>query len=185
MKKVISVNVGTPNEIGRKGNKKILSAILKQPVRGLVTVRKLKLDGDQQADLSVHGGVDKAVYAYPSEHYEYWHKKFPDLKMAWGTFGENLTIAGLLEQDVHVGDQYEIGTTRFEVTQPRFPCFKLGIRFGDQSMISLFLESERTGFYLKVLKEGQVEANDSIKRVHFNRSGETITSIARMVKKSG
>ncbi len=185
MKKVISVNVGTPAEIGRKGNRKILSAILKQPVRGPVTVRKLNLDGDRQADLSVHGGVDKAVYAYPSEHYEDWRKKFPDLKMDWGTFGENLTIAGLLEQDVHVGDQLEIGTAVFEVTQPRFPCFKLGIRFGDQSMIASFLESERTGFYLKVLKEGQVQAGEAIKRIHFNRIGETITSIVRMVKKSG
>jgi MOSC domain-containing protein YiiM len=185
MKKVISVNVGTPAEIGREGTRKILSAILKRSVRGPVTVRKLNLDGDRQADLSVHGGVDKVVYAYPSEHYGYWRKKFSDLKMEWGFFGENLTIAGLLEQGVHVGDQLEIGTSVFEVTQSRFPCFKLGIRLGDQAMISSFLESESTGFYLKILKEGQVEANDSIKRVHFNRSGETITSIVRIVKKSG
>jgi MOSC domain-containing protein YiiM len=185
MKKVISINVGTPTEIGRKGNRKILSGILKQPIRGPVTVRKLNLDGDRQADLSVHGGVNKAVYAYPSEHYAYWPRKFPEMKMDWGLFGENLTTEGLLEKNVYVGDQFEIGTSVFEVTQPRFPCFRLGIRFGDRSMITSFLESERIRFYLKVLKEGQVEAGDRIGQVHSNRNAETITSIVRMVRKSG
>jgi len=112
-------------------------------------------------------------------------RNFRKRKWTGGFFGENLTTEGLLEPDMHVGDQFEIGSSIFEVTQPRLPCFKLGIRFGDQSVITSFLESERTGFYLKVLKEGQVEAMDTIRQVHSNRNGETITSIVRMVKKSG
>jgi MOSC domain-containing protein YiiM len=181
--KIISVNVGTPKEIARSGSKKILSAIAKTPIEGPVFVRKLNLEGDRQADLSVHGGVNKAVYGYPSEHYAYWEKKFPDRKLAWGYFGENLTTEGLLEKDVHVGDQFDIGSVRLEATQPRFPCYKLGIRFADDSMLKWFLDSEKSGFYFKVLKEGKVDTGDAIKRVRSCSNGETITSIVRAVKK--
>jgi MOSC domain-containing protein YiiM len=184
MKKVISVNVGTPKEIAKKGSRKIFSAIFKMPIHGPVTVRRLNLDGDRQADLTVHGGADKAVYVYPSEHYTYWKEKFPDMKLDWGSFGENLTTEGFLESEVHLGDQFDIGTAQFEVSQPRLPCFKLGIRFADDAMVKLFLDSERTGFYLRVLKEGEIEAGDEIKRVHNNRHAETITSIVQTVKES-
>jgi MOSC domain-containing protein YiiM len=183
MNRVISVNVGTPVEIGTSRNKPVLSAIVKVPFRGSVAVRKLNLDGDRQADLSVHGGENKAVYVYPSEHYAYWKDKYPGMKMGWGTFGENLTTKGLLENEVHIGDQFDIGSARFEVTQPRFPCYKLGMRFNDDAMVEAFLDSERTGFYLKVLREGRVQADDAITLVRSQENSETITSIVREVKK--
>ena len=173
------MNVGTPIEVARTRNKKVLSAIIKVPVNGPVAVGKLNLDGDRQADLSVHGGENKAVYVYPSEHYEFWQEKFPRMEMPWGTFGENLTTEGLLESKVRIGDHFIIGSAKFEVTQPRFPCFKLGIRFEDDSIIKSFLDSERTGYYLKVLKEGVVEAGDQISLVDSNKNLRTITSIVR------
>jgi MOSC domain-containing protein YiiM len=181
--RVISVNVGVPREIGRSRGNEVLSSILKEPVTGPVTVRKTNLEGDRQADLTVHGGEQKAVYLYPSEHYWYWKEKFPDMRMPWGTFGENLTTEGLTEEAVHVGDQFGIGTATFVVTKPRFPCFKLGMRFQTQTMIKSFLESERTGFYLGVAREGQVEAGDAIRRVQIKRSSDTIASIVRTVKR--
>ncbi len=182
--RVLSVNVGTPHEISRSRGKAILSAIFKKPIQGPVIARRLNLEGDRQADLSVHGGEDKAVYAYPSEHYEYWKEKFPRMDMPWGTFGENLTTEGLLEEAVHIGDRFIIGSAQFAVTQPRFPCYKLGIRFEINNMARLFLESERTGFYLKVLREGQIEAGNVIKLVKANPDSETITTIVRRVKRN-
>jgi len=185
MKRVISVNVGIPAEIGgTPKNRKVLSGIIKNPVAGSVIVGKLNLDGDRQADLSVHGGEDKAVYVYPSEHYAFWRKQYPGVKLDWGTFGENLTTVGILESDVHIGDELAIGSAKFQVTQPRFPCFKLGIRFNDQEVIKTFLDSERTGFCLKVVKEGRIKAGDPIK-LSRSRNEETITSIVQSVKKSG
>jgi MOSC domain-containing protein YiiM len=171
--------------MARSRGRPVLSGIIKEPVQGPVIVRKLNLDGDRQADLSVHGGEDKAVYAYPSEHYGYWRERFPGRDMPWGTFGENFTTEGLLENEVHIGDRLVIGSAEFAVTQPRFPCYKLGIRFETNTMVKWFLESERSGFYLKVLGEGQVRAGDAIKHVRANRHSETITSIVRMVKRSG
>ena len=183
--RILSVNVGLPQEISTSRGKAIFSAISKEPVKGRVIVKKHNLEGDRQADLTVHGGLDKAVYVYPSEHYGYWAEKFPRMLMPWGTFGENLTTEGLLEKDVHIGDRFSIGSAEFAVTQPRFPCFKLGIRFATNTIIRLFLESERTGFYLKVVREGKIEAGNEIKLVKGNPNSETITSIVRMVKKSG
>ncbi len=171
------MNVGTPIEIAKTRNEKVLSAIFKVPAKGPVAVRKLNLEGNWQADLSVHGGENKAVYVYPSEHYEFWQRAFPRMEMPWGTFGENLTTEGLLESEVCVGDHFIIGSAKFEVTQPRFPCSKLGIRFEDKTMIKSFLESERSGYYLKVLKEGRIEAGNAIRRVDSNENLETITSI--------
>ena len=183
--RLVSVNVGTPSEIGRSRGRAVLSAIFKKPVLGPVIVRRLNLEGDRQADLTVHGGEDKAVYAYPSEHYEYWKERYPGMDTPWGAFGENFTTEGLLEDDVHVGDRFIIGSAEFAATQPRFPCFKLGIKFETGTIIKSFLESERTGFYLRVLREGQVEAGDEIKVVKVNPESETITSIVRAVKRSG
>jgi MOSC domain-containing protein YiiM len=146
-------------------------------------VLKLNLEGDEQADLKVHGGENKAVYAYPSEHYEFWKQRFSRMDFSWGQFAENLTTEGLLEETVHVGDQLFIGTTVFEVTRPRFPCYKLASRFGTLDMIDWFLNSERTGFYLKVLKEGMIEAGDFIKQITVKANSETITSMVRRERK--
>jgi MOSC domain-containing protein YiiM len=181
--RLISVNVGKPREIGEVRGKPVESAIHKMSVKGPVRVRKLNLDGDGQADLTVHGGEVKAAYAYPSEHYPYWKEKFPERDMPWGTFGENLTTQGLMEGNVHAGDRLLIGSAEFFVTQPRLPCFKLGIKFGTNAMLKWFLESERTGFYLGVSKEGQIESGDAISLVRTNQTSETITSIVRMAKK--
>ena len=129
---------------------------------GRVRVAKLNLEGDQQSDLTVHGGVDKATYAYPSEHYPFWRREFPGMDLPWGVFGENFTTEGLLEETFHIGDRLRIGSAEFMVTQPRMPCFKLGIRFNRSDMVKRFLQSGRTGFYFAVLKEGEVAAGDSI-----------------------
>src|SRR5438128_4562282 len=125
--KLISVNVGLPREVIWKG-KTVTTGIFKEPVKGRVMLRALNLDGDRQADLTVHGGPDKAVYAYPSEHYAFWRTELPEDELSWGAFGENLTLAGWLEGEVHIGDRFRIGTAALIVTQPRMPCFKLGIR---------------------------------------------------------
>src|SRR5271169_5824222 len=181
--RLVSVNVSTPQEIGTSPGRQVLSAILKKPVEGPVAVRWGNLEGDRQADPAVHGGEMKAVYAYPSEHYDYWRKKFPAMDIPLGSLGENLTTEGLLEQDVHSGDVFAIGSAQLAATQPRFPCFKLGIRFGTATIIRTFLESERTGFYLQVLKEGRIQAGDEIKKVSSSLGGETITQMVRAVKK--
>jgi MOSC domain-containing protein YiiM len=181
--RLLSVNVNTPNEIGTSRGKPVVSAILKKPVEGPVYVRRDNLEGDRQADPAVHGGERKAVYAYPSEHYEYWRERFPEMDISWGSLGENLTTEGLLEEKVRIGDVFEIGSARLAATQPRLPCFKLGIRFGTATIIKLFLESERTGFYMQVLREGQIQAGDEIKQVSVSPDSETITEIVRAVKK--
>src|SRR5437867_11347146 len=138
--KLVSVNTGLPRNVTWHG-RNVTTGIFKQSVQGRVALRKLNLEGDRQTDLSVHGGEDKAVYVYHSEHYEYWRKKFPGRDIPWGAFGENLTTEGLLEDSVHIGDRFVIGSAEFAVTQPRFPCFKLGIRFGTNAIIRSFLDS--------------------------------------------
>lgn len=184
MARLVSVNVGTPHELVGPHGKKVLSAIVKRSVEGPVIVGRLNLEGDRQADLSVHVGENKAVYAYPSEHYEFWTKRFPLMYLSWGSFGENFSTQGLLEKTVHVGDHFAIGTAEFEVSQPRFPCFKLGTRFSTQDMIKWFLDSERSGFYFRVLREGKVEAGNPIKRTVVKRNSQTIRSIVRSEKKT-
>ena len=156
--KLVSVNVGLPREIEWKG-KIVRTSIFKAPLSGPVRVAKLNLEGDQQSDLTVHGGIDKAVYAYPSEHYPFWQGELPDMDLPWGVFGENFTTKGLLEDAVHIGDRFRAGSAELVVTQPRMPCFKLGIRFNRPDMVKRFLESGRTGFYFAVLKEGEVKAS--------------------------
>jgi len=172
-------------QLGRVRGKPIYSGFVKKPVTGEVKVGKLNLEGDHQADLTVHGGIDKAVYAYPSEHYPFWVEKYPDMEIPWGSFGENLTTEGLLESEVHLGDRLGVGSTELEVTQPRFPCYKLGLRFGTQAILKTFLDSERSGYYLKVLREGKVKAGDSIEAIEVNDNSPTITSMVQMVKRSG
>jgi MOSC domain-containing protein YiiM len=176
--KLLSVNVGLPREVVWRG-KSIRTSIWKNPVVGPVRVSTLNLAGDQQSDLSVHGGADKAVYVYPSEHYEYWRTELPGVELPWGVFGENFTIQGLLEDSVQIGDRINIGSAQFAVTQPRMPCFKLEIRFGRPDMVKRFLRSGRSGFYLSVLGEGSVVAGDAIEHV-AGASGVTVRDIVSL-----
>src|SRR5262245_53588811 len=178
--KLLSVNVGLPREVEWDG-RIIRTSIFKTPVAGRVVVRKINLDGDEQSDLTVHGGVDKAVYVYPSEHYAFWREELPDADLSWGAFGENFTTEGALDDSaVHIGDRFRIGSAEFVVTQPRIPCFKLGIRFGRADMVKRFLHSGRNGFYLAVAKEGEVSAGDSIQVLARDENGVTVTDIVQL-----
>ena len=176
---LLSINVGLPRGIQWQG-KFVRTSIFKSPVSGDVRVSKLNLEGDQQSDLSVHGGVYKAVYAYPSEHYEFWRNDVPGADLRWGAFGENLTIQGLLEQEVCIGDRLRIGSAEFVVTQPRMPCFKLGIRFGRPDIVKRFLHSGRSGFYLAVLQEGQIAAGCSMEVLTRDPHGVTVAAIVSL-----
>ena len=177
--KVVSVNVGFPREVLWRG-KPVTTAIWKAPVAGRVPVRRLNLNGDGQADLRVHGGPDKAVYAYPSEFYELWSRERPELDLGPGAFGENLTTAGLLDGDVSVGDRFRISTAELVVTQPRIPCFKLGIRMGRDEFVTEFLDRGLHGFYLAVAREGEVAAGDEIVELERDPRGFRVTEVARL-----
>jgi MOSC domain-containing protein YiiM len=157
--------VGLPRVVPSHGEP-VATGIFKSPVPGRVLMRTLNLDGDRQADLTVHGGQDKAVYAYPSEHYPFWKTQLPGVELPWGSFGENLTTSGLDEKSVHIGDRFAVGGAEVVVTQPRLPCFKLNLKFGREDMIKRFLASHFTGFYFRVLREGEVGAGDEIILVH-------------------
>jgi MOSC domain-containing protein YiiM len=174
---LLSINVGGPREVQWR-KKTVLTSIFKAPVSGRIRVNRLNLVGDQQSDLTVHGGVDKAVYVYPSEHYEYWREQLPDFPLPWGAFGENFTSEGLFEDAIRIGDRLRIGTAEFAVTQPRMPCFKLGIRFDRADMVKRFLQSGRSGFYLSVSQEGEVTAGDT---VTFIARDEHAVSVADVV----
>jgi len=176
---LVSVNVGLPREIAWRG-RVVRTSIWKNPVEGLVPVSALNLAGDQQSDLSVHGGKEKAVYAYPREHYEYWRRELPATDLSWGTFGENFTTEGLLEPDIRIGDRIRAGSAEFLVTQPRMPCFKLGIRFGRDDMVKRFLRSGLSGFYLAVVREGEVAQGDSIEFTKRDDHGVTVADIASL-----
>jgi MOSC domain-containing protein YiiM len=145
-------------------------------------VSTLNVEGDQQSDLTVHGGPDKAVYAYPSEHYPFWRTELPGMDLPWGVFGENFTTAGLLEETVHIGDRFRVGSAEFVVTQPRMPCFKLGIRFNRSDMVKRFLQSGRTGFYFAVLKEGEVAAGDSIKLIEGDEHNIPVADVVNLYR---
>lgn len=177
--KIISVNVGLPRLVLQNGEP-VSTGIFKEPVAQRVMMRTLNLDGDRQADLSVHGGPEKAVYVYPSEHYPFWKNELPDMDLPWGVFGENFTTTGLLETEVNIGDKFRIGMAEVMVTQPRLPCYKLGIRFGRADIIKRFLLSERTGFYLSVLKEGEVGAGDTFELLEKNAAGIKVVEITRL-----
>ena len=177
--KLISVNVGLPRDVNWHG-KVVRTSIWKDPVAERTYVSKLNIEGDRQSDLSVHGGADKAVYAYPSEHYSYWRSNLPDVALPWGAFGENFTTEGLLEDHICVGDRVQIGSAEFIVKQPRMPCFKLGIRFDRMDMVKRFLNSKLTGFYFAVLREGEVGASDAIYFAHRQAGGVTIADIVNL-----
>jgi MOSC domain-containing protein YiiM len=177
--KLISVNVGPPRDVLYKG-KTVRTGIFKEPVSGRIRVRRLNLDGDRQADLSVHGGPSKAIYAYPSEHYRYWSRELPGMDLPWGMFGENFTTEGLLEDLVNIGDRLRAGTAEFIVTEPRLPCYKLGVKFGREDIVKRFLHSGRTGFYVAVLREGEVGAGDGIERVGRDPNNISVPDIVRL-----
>jgi MOSC domain-containing protein YiiM len=177
--KLLSVNVALPREIEWRG-KLVRTSIFKAPVPGRVRVAALNLEGDEQSDLSVHGGVDKAVYAYPSEHYPFWREELPGVDLPWGMFGENFTTEGVLEETVHIGDRLQVGSAEFVVTQPRMPCYKLAIHFDRPDIVKRFLRSGRTGFYLAVLREGEVTAGDSIKLLARDEPGITVADVVNL-----
>lgn len=177
--KIISLNVGRPRLVVSNGQP-VSTGIYKTPVCGRVMLRTLNLDGDRQADLAVHGGPDKAAYAYPSEHYDYWRDELPGAELPWGVFGENFTTEGLDESTVNVGDRFRIGSAEVTVTGPRMPCYKLGIKFGRADIVKRFLASGRTGLYLSVQREGEVGAGDEVEPIGRDENNVTVADILRL-----
>ena len=177
--KLISLNVGLPHIVESNGEP-VTTGIFKDPKQGPVMLRTLNLDGDRQADLTVHGGISKAVYGYPVEHYEFWRRELPDMDLPFGMFGENFTTEGLFEDSLNVGDRFRIGEAELMVTEPRLPCYKLGIKFGRPDILRRFLHSRRTGFYFAVVKEGEVEAGDKIELLSRDSNDITIADITRL-----
>lgn len=177
--KLFSVNTGLPREVVWHGTN-VTTGIFKKPVQGRIALRKLNLEGDGQADLSVHGEPYKAVYCYPLAHYDYWKRELPGRELPVGIFGENFTVDGPLEDSVHLGDQFSVGSAEVVVTQPRLPCYKLGIRFGADDMVRRFFASCRTGFYLAVTREGEVGAGDEFKVISRDPNGVPVAEITRL-----
>jgi len=177
--KIISLNVGLPRIVEYNGEP-VATGIFKEPVSEPLMLRALNLDGDRQADLSVHGGVHKAVYGYPSEHYEFWRKELPEMNLPYGMFGENFTTEGMFEDAINIGDRFRIGEAELIATQPRLPCYKLGIKFERADIIKRFLRSRRTGFYFAVAKEGIVAAGDEIELLSRDVNDVTIADIVRL-----
>jgi MOSC domain-containing protein YiiM len=177
--KIVSLNIGLPREVMWRGMR-VTTGIFKEPVHGRVALRKLNLDGDRQADLTVHGGKYKAVYCYPIAHYDYWRKALPGRELPMGVFGENFTIDSPLENEVFLGDRYSVGSAEVVVAQPRLPCYKLGVRFEDDDMVKRFFASARTGFYLSVAKEGEVGAGDEMSIIHRDPNGVAVSEIMRL-----
>ena len=178
--RVASLNVGLPREVDWQG-RRVRTGIFKAPVAGRVALRRHNLAGDAQADLTVHGGRDKAVYAYPVEHYDFWREQLPGRELPFGVFGENLTTEGLREDEVCVGDEFLIGTARLVVTQPRMPCYKLGLRFGDPAMPKWFVAARRPGIYFAVAGEGEIGPGDAIERVRRDENGVTVADVLRLI----
>ena len=177
--RIVSVNVGLPRPALWHG-REVMTGIFKEPVAGRVAVHTLNLDGDRQADLTVHGGVHKAVYAYPSEHYPFWEEELEKERLPWATFGENLTTEGWLEEEVFLGDRFRAGTAELTVTQPRMPCFKLALKLGRTDVLETFLESGRSGFYFAVTREGEVGAGDAFERIHEDENRVSIADTVRL-----
>ena len=182
--KIISVNVGLPREVVWKGMT-VQTGIFKDPVGTPVTISKLNLAGDQQADLTVHGGAEKAVYAYPAEHYEYWRKNLAEVPFSWGKFGENLTTEGLTEDMLCIGDRLRVGSAVLMVTQPRMPCYKLALRFDRDDMIKRFLKGQRSGFYFSVVEEGEVHAGSEVEIMSRDPHRVAVVDIVRLYLRQG
>jgi MOSC domain-containing protein YiiM len=182
--KIISLNVGLPRTVSF-GGQAVTTGIFKEPVDGRLRLSMLNLDGDKQADLTVHGGPDKAVYAYPFEHYGYWQNRLPNMKLSSGMFGENFTTLGLFEDEVNIGDVFQIGSSEVIATQPRMPCYKLGVKFGRMDIVRQFMESKLPGIYFRVLKEGYVQSGDEIKLICRDKNDVTVKDIVRLVSGGG
>lgn len=176
---LISVNVGLPKTVQWR-DQPVTTGIFKSPVDGPIALRRHNLDGDQQADLSVHGGPTKAVYVYPTQHYDYWRGELPAVELGWGHFGENFSVDGVDEESICIGDEFSVGTARVVVTEPRMPCFKLSIRFGRADMPKRFLQSQRTGFYFRVLEEGEVEAGDTLEPLSKHPDGLSVADVTSL-----
>ena len=177
--KLISLNVGMPRIVESNGEP-VTTGIFKEPQQGPIMLRTLNLDGDRQADLTVHGGISKAVYGYPVEHYEFWKRELREMELPYGMFGENFTTEGMLEDALNVGDRFRVGEAELMVTEPRLPCYKLGIKFGRTDILRRFLQSRRTGFYFAVVKEGEVEAGNEIDLLSRDINDITIADITRL-----
>jgi MOSC domain-containing protein YiiM len=177
--RLVSVNVGLPRLVMRNDDP-VSTGIYKEPITGRVMLRTLNLDGDRQADLSVHGGPSKAVYAYPSEHYEYWRRELPGMELPWGMFGENFTTEGLFETEINIGDKFRVGQASIMVTEPRMPCYKLALKFGRADILRRFLQSELTGFYFAVLQEGDVGAGDTLELIEKDEHDVRVADITRL-----
>ena len=182
--KLVSVNCGLPRQVLWHGQT-VTTSIYKEPVQGRVPLRTLNLDGDRQSDLTVHCGTHKAVYFYPIEHYTYWRRELQGYPLPHGSFGENFTVeglseGGLAEDRIHVGDRFSVGSAEVMVTQPRMPCYKLGIRLERDDMIKRFLHSRRTGFYVAVTREGEVGAGDELTMLGREADSVPISEITRL-----
>lgn len=183
MASILSVNVGTPRRVPVAHGNTVLTSIFKSPVDGPVAVRRHNVEGDQQSDLTVHGGPNKAVYCYPAEHYSYWKEKLPDHDLSvYGAFGENLTTSGILEDNIWIGDRFLAGSAVLQVAQPRMPCFKLGIRFNLSTMVKLFWQSGRSGIYFSIVEEGALAAGDSIERIARGPEQITVADVVRLYR---
>jgi MOSC domain-containing protein YiiM len=174
---VVSVNVGVPRTVQHEG-RSFTTAIWKRPVTGRLAVRGVNLEGDDQADRSVHGGVDKAVYAYAREDYDWWGIELGGAPLAPGTFGENLTVTGIDLNAAEVGERWRVGSVLLEVSEPRFPCFKLGVRMGDAKFLKRFATARRPGTYLRIVEEGELGAGDRIEIDDRPGHGVTIALFA-------
>src|SRR5271165_1240143 len=184
--RIVSLNLGKPKRVevmsaaGEHGV--VLTAIFKSPVEGRVALRGYNLEGDRQADLTVHGGPHKAVYAYASEHYPYWRGELPGMELPYGMFGENLTTAGWTEENIQIGDRFRIGTAVLQVAQPRMPCFKLGIRFNRPDIVKRFWHSGRSGIYFSVVEEGELGAGDAMQRIESAQDSVSVADLVRMYR---
>ena len=177
--KILSVNVGRPRDVTVDGHE-VRTSIWKSPVHGRVRVSGHNVEGDQQSDLTVHGGLNKAVYAYPYEHYAFWRREFPLMELTMGNFGENLTTEGLLESDARIGDVFRIGSVELEVMQPRLPCYKLGIRFDRADMVKRFMRAARSGIYFAIVREGELGEGSPIERISRADHDVTIDDLAHL-----
>lgn len=180
---ILSVNVGTPRQVPAAHGQTVLTSIFKSPVEGRRAVRRHNIEGDRQSDLTVHGGPNKAVYCYPSEHYAYWKEQLPEHDLSvYGAFGENLTTSGILETEVWIGDQFRAGSAVLQVTQPRMPCFKLGLRFNLSTMVKRFWQSGRSGIYFSIVEEGDLAAGDAIERIARGPEQLTVADVVRLYR---